>query len=177
MFVSIQCRWEPPWNSVNGVVVRCAPSMLTTSALSVGSVIVAVMEGSADVKKAEVNYVIVRGEIWERLVILKDRRTHRKRVPTEVAATIKVGDTLYQIPAEVTSEGGVLLSLNANNTEWLADGEYFWDMVATVSRSALLTSTPLTESLVVRGTLTVITYDNLTPMESDGVTEALAVVA
>lgn len=128
-------------------------------------------------KKSEVNYTVVRGEVWERLLILKDRRTRRKRVPTEVAATVKIGTTKYSIPVEVTSEGGVLLTMTPANTEWLSDGEYDWDMVATVSRSALLTSTPLTEVLVVYGKLTVTTYDNLTPMDSDGVTEALEVVA
>lgn len=127
--------------------------------------------------KAQVNYTVDRGEVWERLLILKDRRTRRKRVPVEAAASILVGTTKYVIPTTITSEGGVLLELSAANTEWLEDGEYAWDMVATVSRSALLTSTPLTETLVVAGTLTVITYDNITPMASDGVTEALAVVA
>ncbi|NDC89313.1 MAG: hypothetical protein EB075_11025 [Bacteroidetes bacterium] len=63
--------------------------------------------------------------------------------------------------------------MTANNTEWLADGEYDWDLVATVSRSALLTSTPLAETVVVHGKLVVSTYDNLTPMDSDGVPTAL----
>lgn len=154
----------------------CAQSMPTTNVSPAVNATVAVTVGGALVKKAEVNYEVVRGEIWERLVIIKDKRTRRKRVPTEVAATIKVGTSLYSIPAEITSEGGVLLSLNSGNTEWLAAGEYRWDMVATVSRSALLTSTPLSEMLVVYGTITVVNYDNLTPMDSDGVTEALSLV-
>lgn len=127
--------------------------------------------------KAQINYTVDRGELWERLLILKDRRTRRKRVPVEAAASVKIGDTKYSIPCEITSEGGVLLTMSAANTEWFTDGEYSWDMVATVSRSALLTSTPLTETLVVYGTLTVSTYDNITPMSSDGVTSALEVVA
>jgi hypothetical protein len=73
----------------------------------------------------------------------------------------------------ITSEGGLLLTMTANNTEWLADGEYDWDLVATVSRSALLTSTPLAETVVVHGKLVVSTYNNLTPMDSDGVPTAL----
>lgn len=127
--------------------------------------------------KAEINYTVDRGEIWERLVILKDRRTRRKRVPTEVAATVLIGTTKYKIPTTITSEGGILLEMSANNTEWLSNGEYNWDMVATVSRSALLTSTPLTETVVVFGKLVVQTYDNITPMDSDGVTEPLEVLA
>lgn len=177
MWISPTTFQEPRWNSANGVGDLCAPSMPTTSATLAVSVIVAAMAGGAPLRKTEINYTVVRGEIWERLIVVKDKRTHRKRVPTEAAATIKVGATLYSIPVEITSEGGVLLSLSAGNTEWLAAGEYQWDMVATVSRSALLTSTPLSEMLVVYGTLTVVTYDNLTPMASDGVTEALSVVS
>ena len=127
--------------------------------------------------KAQINYTVDRGELWERLLILKDRRTRRKRVPVEAAATVLVDGVKYVIPSEITSEGGVLLTMSASNTEWLEDGEYQWDMVATVSRSALLTSTPLTETLVVYGNLTVQTYDNITPMSSDGVLTPLEVLA
>jgi len=123
--------------------------------------------------RAVLNYTVDRGEPWERLIIPKDRRTRRKRVPVEASASVKIGDTIYILPVEITSEGGLLLTMTANNTEWLADGEYDWDLVATVSRSALLTSTPLAETVVVHGKLVVSTYDNLTPMDSDGVPTAL----
>lgn len=119
------------------------------------------------------NYTIQKGEVWERLIIIKDKRTHRKRVPTEADATVLVNSVKYVIPVEITSEGGVLLSLTPGNTEWLGAGEYAWDMVAKVSRSALLTSTPITQLLVVKGTLTVEDQGNLTPLESDGVTTPL----
>lgn len=124
-------------------------------------------------KKTRIDYTVDRGEIWERLIVPKDRRTHRKRVPTEAAASVKIGDTIYVLPTEITSEGCVLLKMSAENTEWLSDGEYDWDMVATISRSALLTSTPLSEMVVVYGKLKVQTYANLTPMDSDGQTTAL----
>lgn len=127
--------------------------------------------------KARIDYTVDRGEIWERLIVPKDRRTHRNRVPTEVDASLKVGDVVYILPAEITSEGAVMLSMSAENTEWLADGEYDWDMVATISRSALLTSTPLTEMVVVHGKLIVQTFDNMTPLASDGNPVALEVRA
>lgn len=123
--------------------------------------------------RAVLNYTVDRGEPWERLIIPKDRRTRRKRVPVEASASVKIGDTIYILPVEITSEGGLLLTMTANNTEWLPNGEYDWDLVATVSRSALLTSTPLAETVVVHGKLVVSTYDNLTPMDSDGVPTAL----
>lgn len=123
--------------------------------------------------RAVLNYTVDRGEPWERLIIPKDRRTRRKRVPVEASASVKIGDTIYILPVEITSEGGLLLTMTANNTEWLPNGEYDWDLVATVSRSALLTSTPLAETVVVHGKLVVSTYNNLTPMDSDGVPTAL----
>lgn len=128
-----------------------------------------------------VNYTIERGEHWERLIVPKDRRTRRRRVPTEAAASLRIatGDNAgdYVIPTDITSEGAVLLTLTAAQTEWLAVGTYAWDMVVTVSTSALLTSTPLRETVVVKGTLTVTEYDNITPMDSDGAGTALTAVA
>jgi hypothetical protein len=124
----------------------------------------------------EINYNVKRGEIWERLIVPKDRRTRRKRVPVQVSATVLVNDTKYVIPTTITSEGGVLLNMTPQNTNWLPVGTYPWDMVVTVSRSALLTSTPLAETLLVKGTLTVTSLNNLTPMESDGQATPLATV-
>lgn len=125
----------------------------------------------------DTDYKIRRGEDWERLILIKDKRTRRKRVPTEAAASVRIDGTDYVLPTEITSEGGVKLSLTAGNTEWLSDGTYNWDMVATVSKSALLTSTPLTERVVAKGTLTVSTYSNITPMDSDGNPTALTVLS
>jgi hypothetical protein len=117
------------------------------------------------------NYTVDKGESWKRLVIIKDRRTHRKRVPTAAAASVRIADGVlagdYIIPSEINYEGGVLLSLLPENTEWLPVGDHSWDLVVTVSESALLTSTPLIETLVVRGTLSVLAYENITPMAVD----------
>lgn len=124
----------------------------------------------------ERNYSIQRGEIWQKLLIFKDKRTRRRRVPAEAAATVLIDDVKYVLPVEITSEGGVLISLTPENTEWFEDGEYRWDAVVTISRSAMLTTAPTMETVPVYGTLTFTTYDNLTPMESDGNPEALEVL-
>lgn len=124
-------------------------------------------------KRSTQLYTISRGELFERLLVIKDRRTRRKRIPTEAAASILISGTAYVIPSQITSEGGVLLTMSPENTEWLSDGVYDWDMVATVSRSSAFTSTPLQETVVVSGTITVSTYDNITPMASDGDPEPL----
>ena len=114
--------------------------------------------------KAKVDYTITREEIWERLLILKDGRTHRKRVPTEAKASLLVDGVYYEIPLAITSEGGVLMSMTAANTAWLEAGVYDWDLVATVSRSALLTSTPLSKEKIAYGKLTVVDNDSITPL-------------
>lgn len=121
----------------------------------------------------ERNYTVKRGEVWERLILLKDRRTRRKRVPVEAQATILIDGTKYVIPTEITFEGGVKLVMSSLNTEWLEDGVYPWDMAVIVSRSAALTSTPLAQTIAVYGTITVRTYDNITPLLSDNEPEAL----
>lgn len=124
------------------------------------------------------NYSLERGEVWERLIMIKDRRTRRVRKPVQVAASILINDVAYYLPSAVTTEGGVLLELSPAETLWLTDGTYSWDMVATISRSQAFTSTPLSEEVVLNGTITVSTYNNITPMEADTLTPvALTAVA
>lgn len=135
------------------------------------------MEGSAHLVAKNIDYKVSRGEKWERLIVIKDERTHRKRPVTQCAASVLIDGTKYVIPTEITSEGAVLLEMTAANTEWLTNGTYTWDLVVTVSSSALLTSTPLVQTVAAFGNLVVSTYDNITPMDSDGVTSALEVVA
>lgn len=127
-----------------------------------------------------VHYTVERGAPWKRLIVIKDRYRHRRRVPTEAAASLRIPDGElagdYVIPTEINWEGAVLLSMSAGNTEWLPEGEYEWDMVATYSESALFTSTPLVETVVVKGTISVSGYDNITPMDSDGAPVPLELV-
>jgi hypothetical protein len=113
------------------------------------------------------NYVIERGEMWERLIVIKDRRTHRKRVPYEAHAVVQIDDVKYVIPSTVSSEGAVLLTLQPENTEWLVDGAYPWDMEVIVSRSASFLHSPTMQTIAVGGTLTVRTYNNIAPLLSD----------
>lgn len=126
-------------------------------------------------KTAVKNYTAKKGEFFQRLLILKDKRTHRRRVPTEVDATILVNDVQYILPVYVTSEGGVMINMTPENTEWLGVGEFPYDAVVTCSVSALLTSTPLQQMLCVKGTITVSDDGNMTPLDSDGNPVALEV--
>lgn len=122
------------------------------------------------------DYHIERGEAFDRLIIIKDRRTHRRRVPTEAKAVVLMDGIKYYLPQYITSEGGIMLSLTVYQTEWMTPGEWPFDVEAKISRSPMLTSTPLVETIAVKGTLFVSTYSNLSPLLSDGVMTPLQVV-
>ena len=116
------------------------------------------------------DYEMIRGEFFERLIIIKDKRTHRRRVPTEAAATMLIapeGEAAYTvvIPTTLNNEGGVLLSLTPDETYDIPEGEWQWDMVVTISTSPTMLSTPLQEVRPVSGTITVVSYENITPMD------------
>ena len=113
-------------------------------------------------------YHINRGEVWERLIVVKDSWTHRVRKPESAAATMLYEGKKYIIPHELTWEGGILLSMSEFNTEWLKDGTYPFDVVATISRSNYMYKGDPNETKVVsKGTLKVSTYENISPMPSD----------
>ena len=78
-----------------------------------------------------------------------------------------ISGVAYTIPTTITSEGGVLLEMTAEQTKWLAAGTYQWDAVATVSRSQRFTQSPSYETVLLSGELTVETYDAITPMAID----------
>lgn len=117
-----------------------------------------------------IDFNMIRGEFFERLIVFKDRRTHRRRVPTEAAATMliePVGQAAYTvvIPTSITHEGSILLAFNATETYAIPEGAWTWDMVVTVSTSPTMLSTPLVETRPVSGTITVTSYDNITPLD------------
>jgi hypothetical protein len=49
----------------------------------------------------------------------------------------------------------------------MPDGAWPYDIEAKISRSPLFTSSPLTETVFMKGTLYVSTYNNLSPLLSD----------
>lgn len=81
---------------------------------------------------SRVTYSMTRGLDWQRLVIIKNRRTRRTIRPTEARATAAVGNTKIAIPLSITNEGGVLLSLSPSETLDFTEGEHYFDMVALI---------------------------------------------
>lgn len=104
-----------------------------------------------------VNYTAVRGLPFERLLIVKDRRTHRLFKPTDARAYIKTGDfTVAEITCTITTERGINLSLTAEETQDLPLGDLQYDVLATVND---------VQQKITQGTITVSALDNITPLE------------
>jgi hypothetical protein len=104
-----------------------------------------------------INYTLTRGLPWERLIIIKDKRTHRLYAPTDARAYIKTGDlTVAEITVTITAERGVLLNLSAEETQDLPLGDLSYDVLATVNG---------VQTMVAKGTISVSALDNITPLE------------
>lgn len=104
-----------------------------------------------------VNYNVVRGLPWQRLIILKDRRTRRVLKPTEARSFVRtVGLAKKELTVEITSEQGILLSLTGEETQDLPLGELEYDVLATLNG----VTRP-----VAKGTILVTALDLVTPWE------------
>lgn len=104
-----------------------------------------------------VNYNAVRGLPFERLLIVKDRRTHWLFRPTDARAYIKTGDlTVAEITCTITTENGIKLSLTGEETQDLPLGDLQYDVLATVND---------VQQKITQGTISVSALDNITPME------------
>ena len=108
-----------------------------------------------------VNYDIVRGLPWERLVIIKDRRSHRVVTPSTARAYIQTSTTsVLEVTTEITGENGVQLSLTAAQTKDLPTGELAYDVFATCKLYGADV-----EKQVSKGLINVSTTDRITPEE------------
>lgn len=104
-----------------------------------------------------VNYNVVRGLPWERLIIVKDRFTHRVVKPTDTRSYIStVGTAKAEITSTITKENGIMLSMTAEETQDLPLGELTYDVLATLNG---------VQRPVAQGTITVTALDTVTPME------------
>lgn len=105
----------------------------------------------------QLSYELVIGEDWERLVIIKDQRTHRIRKVSTAAALLKSADgTIFPLTTDVSFEGGITLSLTASQTYNLAPGTYTFDVVAN----------PMGDTrTVAQGSVEVLALDRITPLE------------
>lgn len=130
-----------------------------------------------------VEYNATQGIPFERLVMVRDRRTHRVVRPIECWGRIKTGDiSVAPLTTEITSEGGILISLTAEQTKDLPVGTLEFDIMAkTYKRQSLVygslttygslsTGETITQP-VIRGTIKVSALDTVTSLEEDSQVE------
>lgn len=95
-------------------------------------------------------------------MVVKDRRTHRILTPSDAWATIKTSaSTKKSIPLYLTSDGGIMLYLTAEETRELPTGELPYDVVAVISQHSALAGGDWTDITVpvATGTITVTSVD------------------
>jgi len=103
------------------------------------------------------SYDLTIGEDWERLVVIKDTRTHRIRKVSSAAAILKSPTGLnYPLTTDTNFEGGITLCLSAAQTYDLAPGTYTFDVVSNPWGST---------QTVAQGTVEVQALDRITPLE------------
>jgi hypothetical protein len=106
---------------------------------------------------------MVRGLPWERLIIIKDRRTHRLQSPTDARAYVKTGNlTVAELTATITTEKGINLSLTSEETQDLPLGDLEYDVIATLDG---------VQQPVARGTISVSALNTVTPLEDTNAME------
>jgi hypothetical protein len=128
-----------------------------------------------------VPYRVTQGIPWERLIVVRDRRTHRIVRPENAWARVKLNEsTSTIIDVEITSEGALMLTLTADETKSLPVGDLEFDVVGrTYKRQSLvygsLTTYPgrLTGELITqplaRGVLKVSALNTITSLNEEEV--------
>jgi hypothetical protein len=115
----------------------------------------------------KVNYSISKGLPWERLIIVKDKRTHRVIRPISARASVQTSITgRKEMTTIITSEGGIMIALTEEDTADLPVGDLSYDVLATYARKAPYdgASDQITRP-VAAGTLSVTALNNVTPLE------------
>lgn len=104
-----------------------------------------------------VNYSLIRGLPWKRLLIVKNRYSRAVLKPTEARAYVKAGNiSKFEITATCTKENGISLSLTSEETQDLPLGDLQYDVMATING---------VQRPVANGTITVGALDTITPSE------------
>ena len=84
-------------------------------------------------KVGHLSYTMTRGLLWDRLVIVKNRRTHRVFKPTEAKCNLALeNDVVYEVPVEITSEGGIYLKVLPEDTFDISVGTHDFDILCPV---------------------------------------------
>lgn len=121
-----------------------------------------------------VNYSITRGLPWYRQISVKSKRTHWRLKVSDPNAYIQIGSGhKKEIYATIMGNNNILLSLNADETLDLPEGDLSYDVWATVfypGASGGTINQPVYQP-VAKGKIHVSTYESITPLEDDDAME------
>jgi hypothetical protein len=98
-----------------------------------------------------------RGTQFERLVIVKNRRTRRVVYPETARCVVQLEDETKEIPVTISKEGGISLYLSPTDTSDFPVGTYNFDITAPVDDGYW--------NVVAKGTIEISNLGNISPLE------------
>lgn len=112
-------------------------------------------------------YNATKGLPWQRLIIVRDNWTRRIQKPLDAWGVVKTSDIgRIELTTFITSEGGIVVSLNEEETKDLPVGQLDFDVIALLPTRSLTPGGPTTITRpVAKGTITVSDIDTITPLE------------
>jgi hypothetical protein len=112
-------------------------------------------------------YTLTKGLPWERLVVVKDRRTRRLVKVQEARGAIKTSNaSVVEFAITLTNKGEIFICLTAEQTRELPVGDLEFDVIATCNRLVYYTGqSSSTTQPVIRGIISVSESDDITPSE------------
>lgn len=115
----------------------------------------------------QLKYHATKGLPWERLIIVKDNVTRRIMKPIDAWGVVKTSDIgRIELNTYITSEGGIVVSLNKEETNDLPLGQLTFDVIATIPNHPLDPCGPKTVTRpVAKGTISVAAVDTVTPLK------------
>lgn len=103
-----------------------------------------------------IKYTMTRGQIFDRIVVIKNRRTHRTVKLEQARCMVDLGNTKKTISTTIVWDGGIYLYVDPAETLDYPVGTYPFDIVAPVRGDW---------QLVAKGTIDVVAMGNITPTE------------
>jgi len=112
-------------------------------------------------------YNLTKGLPWERLVVVKDRRTRRLVKVLDAWGVIKTSSIgRIELTVKLTSKGEILICLSEEETKDLPVGNLEFDVIATVQRRVIYEGQASTVTQpVVKGIISVSDIGTVTPLE------------
>lgn len=116
---------------------------------------------------SQLKYHATKGLPWERLLIVKNKDSRRIIKPLDAWGVVKTSDIgRIELTTFITSEGGIVVSLNEEETKDLPAGTLDFDVVAVLPNRPLTPGGPTTITRpVAKGTLVVSDVNIITPLE------------